>query len=57
MWMRSALAVGAALLAAVAGCRQEEAPPELPPRSIQWERVSSAASGQQRVISGIVSAE
>ena len=38
------------------GCRQEVAEPELPPRAIQWLRVSGAVSGDQRVISGIVTA-
>ena len=43
-------------LMVVGGCGQEEPPPELPPRAIQWERISGAHSGQQRVISGIVMA-
>lgn len=37
-------------------CAKEEPPPELPPRSILWERVSKGAGGQLRVISGIVTA-
>jgi RND family efflux transporter MFP subunit len=44
----------AALLSVLGGCGQEELPPELPSRAIQWERISGAHSGQQRVISGIV---
>jgi multidrug efflux system membrane fusion protein len=51
---RRALAASAALLAVLAGCRQEAPPPELPPRAIQWERVSSEIASEQRVISGIV---
>jgi RND family efflux transporter MFP subunit len=38
------------------GCRQEAPPPDLPPRAIQWERVSGTVAGEQRVISGIVTA-
>jgi RND family efflux transporter MFP subunit len=38
------------------GCGQEAPPPDLPPRAIQWERVSGALAGEQRVISGIVTA-
>jgi RND family efflux transporter MFP subunit len=38
------------------GCRQEAPPPDLPPRAIQWQRVSGAVAGEQRVISGIVTA-
>ena len=44
------------LLVALAGCGAEEPPPELPPRAIQWQRVSSSLAGQQRMISGIVTA-
>ncbi len=50
---RSALAACGALLAGLA-CGQEAPPSELPPRSIQWERVSGSLSGERRVISGIV---
>ncbi|MBW2231160.1 MAG: biotin/lipoyl-binding protein, partial [Deltaproteobacteria bacterium] len=38
------------------GCAQEEPPPELPPRAIQWARVSSTPGEAERVISGIVTA-
>jgi RND family efflux transporter MFP subunit len=48
------LATVAALLAGAAGCGREDAPPELPPRAIQWERVSSTTADEKRVISGIV---
>jgi len=51
-----ALAAWGALLAALAGCREEAPPPELPPRAIQWMHVSGALAGEQRVISGIVTA-
>lgn len=53
--MRSALFFSF-LLISVSGCRSEEAPPELPPRAIQWERVSGSTAAEQRVISGIVTA-
>lgn len=53
---RRALVAWGALLAASLGCRQEAPPPELPPRAIQWQRVSGAAAGEHRVISGIVTA-
>ncbi len=46
----------AALLTAQAGCGQQAPPPELPPRSIQWDRVSATFEGERRVISGIVTA-
>ena len=52
----TALAASGALLTALAGCGQDEPPPELPLRAIQWERVSGVVAGQQRVISGIVTA-
>jgi len=45
-----------ALIAALAGCRQAEPPADLPPRAIQWQRVSDSLAGDQRVISGIVTA-
>ncbi len=51
-----ALALGATLLAALPGCRQEEPPPELPPRAIRWARVTGSLAGQQQVISGVVTA-
>jgi RND family efflux transporter MFP subunit len=54
--MRHALAAWAVLLAALTGCRQETPPPDLPPRAIQWTRVSGALAEEQRVISGIVTA-
>jgi RND family efflux transporter MFP subunit len=38
------------------GCGQEAPPPELPPRAIQWQLISGAVAGEQRVISGIVTA-
>jgi len=50
------LAVWGVLLAALASCREEALPPELPPRAIQWMSVSGALAGEQRVISGIVTA-
>jgi RND family efflux transporter MFP subunit len=51
-----ALAALGALLAVLAGCRQEEPPPELPPRAIRWARVTGSLAGNQRVISGVVTA-
>lgn len=42
--------------ALLVGCGQDAPPPELPPRAIQWERVSTATTGDTRVISGIVMA-
>ncbi len=39
---------------AASGCGAEAPPPDLPPRAIQWERVSGDAAGERRVISGIV---
>ncbi len=53
---RRALVACGALLVTPIGCRQEAPPPELPPRAIQWQPVSGAVSGEQRVISGIVTA-
>jgi RND family efflux transporter MFP subunit len=44
------------LLAILPGCRDEAAPPELPPRAIQWTRVTAARADERRVISGIVTA-
>lgn len=38
------------------GCSEPEAPPELPPRAIRWQRVSDAVPEEKRVISGIVTA-
>jgi multidrug efflux pump subunit AcrA (membrane-fusion protein) len=52
---RALIACGALLVTSI-GCRQEAPPPELPPRAIQWQRVTDAVSGEQRVISGIVTA-
>jgi RND family efflux transporter MFP subunit len=43
-------------IAILSGCRQEAPPPELPPRAIQWQRVSASVANQQHVISGIVTA-
>jgi multidrug efflux system membrane fusion protein len=47
---------GAMLLALLTGCGQDAPPPDLPLRAIAWQRVSSMLSGQERVISGIVTA-
>jgi multidrug efflux pump subunit AcrA (membrane-fusion protein) len=44
------------LLAFLSGCGQEEDPPDLPPRAILWQRVSSESVDDQRAISGIVTA-
>ena len=44
------------LFAILAGCGQEAAPPELPPRAILWQRVSGESVEDERVISGIVTA-
>ena len=49
-----ALGLTAALLVPLLGCRSEVPPPDLPPRAIQWERVSGSLAGEERVISGIV---
>jgi RND family efflux transporter MFP subunit len=51
-----ALAASGALLAVLVGCREAAPPPELPPRAIQWQRVSAEAAGERRIISGIVTA-
>jgi RND family efflux transporter MFP subunit len=51
-----ALAASGVLLAALTVCGQEAPPPELPPRAIAWQRVSGSLAGEQRVISGIVTA-
>ena len=51
---RLLVALVAAITTALTACRQEPPPPDLPPRAIQWERVSSALEGERRVISGIV---
>ena len=53
---RQLLAAGWVLLVAWSGCTQQEPPPELPPRAIMWERVAGTTAGEQRVISGIVTA-
>jgi multidrug efflux system membrane fusion protein len=53
---RKSLAVATMTMIGFVGCAKEEPPPELPPRSILWERVSEGAGGQLRVISGIVTA-
>ena len=53
---RRALAATGALLAVLVGCREAAPPPELPPRAIQWQRVSAEAAGERRIISGIVTA-
>jgi multidrug efflux system membrane fusion protein len=44
------------LVVFLAGCGQETAPPELPPRAILWQRVSAENVSEKRVISGIVTA-
>ncbi len=44
------------LVALFTACARDAAPPELPPRAIQWQRVSSEDVAQRRVISGIVTA-
>lgn len=41
-------------LVPLAGCRENDPPPELPPRAIQWQRVTAALANERRVISGIV---
>ncbi len=51
---RRALVAWGALLASLPGCGQDAPPPELPPRAIQWQRISRSFEGEQRVISGIV---
>lgn len=48
------LAASGALLFTLVGCGQDASPPELPPRAIQWQRVSGSLDGEKRVISGIV---
>jgi RND family efflux transporter MFP subunit len=53
---RRSLAAAGALLALLLGCGEQTPPPELPPRAIQWQRVSSSMEGERRVISGIVTA-
>ncbi len=50
------LAIALTAVFAGLGCAEQEPPPELPPRAILWERVSGTAAGEQRVISGIVTA-
>ena len=50
------LCIAACLSAGSISCGREAPPPELPPRAIKWERVSTNAAGEQRVISGIVTA-
>jgi RND family efflux transporter MFP subunit len=53
---RRALAGCGVLIAALVGCSEEAPPPELPPRAIQWQRVSASLAVDRRVISGIVTA-
>lgn len=50
------LALAVVLTSFLAGCTPEAPPPELPPRAIQWQRVSSEEVSERRVISGIVTA-
>ena len=45
-----------ALPLVIAGCIEEEPPPELPPRAIRWHSVSTAHASERRVISGVVTA-
>jgi RND family efflux transporter MFP subunit len=45
-----------ALVFVLPGCGQEAPPPELPPRAIQWQRVSGESVNDRRIISGIVTA-
>lgn len=45
-----------ALATLLVACAREAPPPELPPRAIQWERVSAEQVSDRRVISGIVTA-
>jgi multidrug efflux pump subunit AcrA (membrane-fusion protein) len=54
--IRRALGAYGVTIAALAGCGQEAPPAELPPRAIQWQRVSATLASQQHVISGIVTA-
>ncbi len=51
-----ALAAPGVLLAVLTACGEEAAAPELPPRAIQWERVSGSLASERRVISGVVTA-
>ncbi len=53
---RRVLPAWVVFLAVLAACGQEVPPPELPPRAIQWQRVSSASANERRIISGIVTA-
>jgi len=50
------LSIALGLLILATGCREETVPPELPPRAIQWQRVSATPTLQRRVLSGIVTA-
>jgi RND family efflux transporter MFP subunit len=54
-WNLSAICCFGLLFGFVA-CSEPEQPPELPPRSIRWARVSGTVPAEQRVISGIVTA-
>lgn len=58
VWPRSSKSLIAAvcLVLGSTACGREAPPPELPPRAIKWEQVSGSAAGEQRVISGIVTA-
>ena len=53
---RAGLAGLIPLLLLPLGCGKDAPPPELPPRAIKWQRVSSELANEQRVISGIVTA-
>ena len=50
------LAAAFSISLGLVGCTQEEPLLELPPRAIQWARVSDATGEARRVISGIVTA-
>lgn len=52
----AALAASMLLGVSLAGCREPEPTPELPPRAIRWMRVTSELPAERRVISGIVTA-
>lgn len=51
-----AITLALVLSTVLTGCGESAPPPDLPPRAIQWDRVSAALADEQRVISGIVTA-
>jgi RND family efflux transporter MFP subunit len=53
---RPLLAGSCLLLLAGSGCGEDEAPPELPPRAILWQRIADTEAGHRSVIPGIVKA-